>query len=92
MENINVKSQLEHFKQLYPDALFLMRSEDKSTYSLYNEDARRAAPSLDITPQPMIGGLDYVVQFPQHALDTYLPKLVRDGFRICIVDHPEQFA
>ena len=85
----NFKTVFDDFKEKYPDALILMREEDM--YSLYNEDARRAAPALGITPQPIIGGLEYVVRFPHHALDTYLPRMVRAGFRICICDMPEEF-
>ena len=50
----NFKAVFDDFKEKYPDALILMREEEM--YSLYNEDARRAAPALGITPQPIIGG------------------------------------
>ena len=89
MTNSNFTSQLKKFKELHPDAIFLMRKED--AYEIYNEDARKAAPVLGFTPQPAIGGLDYVLRFPVHHLDIALPRLVRAGFRIAIVEHPEDW-
>ena len=71
-------------KGQYPDALLLFRVGD--FYEAYNDDAKDACKILGITlthfaksDMPMCG-------FPYHALDSYLPKLVRVGKRIAICD------
>ena len=82
--------QFRDIKQQYPDALLLFRCGD--FYETYCEDAVAAAKILNITlthrnnksaaPIEMAG-------FPFHALDTYLPKLVRAGRRVAICDQLE---
>ena len=82
--------QFRDIKQQYPDALLLFRCGD--FYETYCEDAVEASKILDITlthrnnksaaPIEMAG-------FPFHALDTYLPKLVRQGHRVAICDQLE---
>lgn len=90
MTMIQIQSQYESFKKQYPDALLMMRTGE--WYALYNEDADKAARSLGLIKNSMVGTLKYVVRFPQNALNMYLPKLVRDGYRICICDEPEMFT
>ena len=73
-----------------PEALLLFRMGD--FYELFFEDAQQAAPALGLTltsrdknsdnPVPMAG-------FPYHALDGYLQKLIRGGFRVAICDQVE---
>ena len=83
--------QFRDIKAQYPDALLLFRCGD--FYETYAEDAEKAARILNIVltkrnnggssqPTAMAG-------FPFHALDTYLPKLVREGMRVAICDQLE---
>lgn len=85
--------QFREIKETYPDAVLLFRCGD--FYETYMEDAVLAAKILGITlthrsnggtptgaPMEMAG-------FPFHALDTYLPKLVREGHRVAICDQLE---
>ncbi len=80
----NVKFHFEQFKEKNPDALFLLRHGE--WYSLYGEDAQKGGKALGITVSNIIGGLKYTAQFPRTALDIYLPKLVRAGFRVAIIE------
>lgn len=85
--------QYNDLKQKHPDALLLFRCGD--FYETYKEDAVKASNILGITltkhskrmneegkPLKMAG-------FPYHALDTYLPKLIRAGERVAICDQLE---
>lgn len=85
--------QFMDLKSKHPDALLLFRVGD--FYETYQNDARKAANVLGITltksskskgpdgkPLEMAG-------FPHHALDTYLPKLIRAGERVAICDQLE---
>ena len=77
-------------KAKHPDALLLFRVGD--FYETYMEDAPIAAKILGITltqrsgTNPELGAL---AGFPYHALDTYLPKLVRAGLRVAVCDQLE---
>lgn len=82
--------QYNEIKAQYPDALLLFRVGD--FYETFGEDAIRAARILGITlTQRKNGAAAYVelAGFPHHALDTYLPKLVRAGNRVAICDQLE---
>ena len=73
-------------KKNHPDALLLFRCGD--SYKCYEEDAIKAAEILrltDIVEEDKIT----VASFPYHALDTYLPRLIRAGHRIAICDQLE---
>ena len=85
--------QFLDLKSKHPDALLLFRVGD--FYETYQQDARKASQVLGITltkssktkgpdgkPVEMAG-------FPYHALDTYLPKLIRAGERVAICDQLE---
>lgn len=85
--------QFLDLKKKHPDALLLFRCGD--FYETYKEDAAKAASILGITltkssrikddqgrPLAMAG-------FPYHALDSYLPKLIRAGHRVAICDQIE---
>ncbi len=80
----NVKVHFQQFKEKHPDALFLLKHGD--WYSLYGEDAKKGAAVMGITLTQIIGGLEYTAEFPRTALDIYLPKLVRAGFRVAIIE------
>lgn len=57
-------------------------------YETYNEDAEAASQILGITKTKHQGAMDITAMagFPYHALDTYLPKLIRAGKRVAILD------
>ncbi|MGN0280784.1 MAG: DUF3846 domain-containing protein [Prevotella sp.] len=77
---------IETFKMLkdkHSDALILFRVGD--FYESYCEDAQKASEVLGVTLTKRKDGL-YITGFPHHALDTYLPKLIRAGVRVAICD------
>ncbi|MBX2944326.1 MAG: DNA mismatch repair protein MutS [Cyclobacteriaceae bacterium] len=82
--------QYNAIKAKYPGALLLFRVGD--FYETFGEDAIRAANVLDITLTKRGNGSASEIElagFPHHALDTYLPKLVRAGNRVAICDQLE---
>ena len=83
--------QYFEFKAQHPDAVLLFRCGD--FYETYSEDAIIASDILGITlTKRANGGQSKVVEmagFPHHALDTYLPKLIRAGKRVAICDQLE---
>ena len=90
-ENVVVDSPLmkqwHEIKAQYPDALLLFRVGD--FYEAYNEDAEQATKILGITLcRRGKAGFNFC-GFPFHALDAYLPKLVRAGKRVAICDQLE---
>lgn len=77
-------------KEQHPDAILLFRVGD--FYETFGEDAIRAAEILGITLTRRANGSASYVElagFPHHALDTYLPKLVRAGQRVAICEQLE---
>ncbi len=82
--------QFFDFKAKHPDALLLFRCGD--FYETYCDDAVEAARILGITLTRRNNGAsqgDAMAGFPHHALDTYLPKLIRAGRRVAICDQLE---
>jgi DNA mismatch repair protein MutS len=82
--------QYYQLKQQHPGAVLLFRVGD--FYETFGEDAVTAARILDITLTKRGAGTVSEVAlagFPHHALDTYLPKLVRAGQRVAICDQLE---
>jgi len=82
----SLAEQFKSLKEKHPDAMLLFRKGD--FYETVNEDAKKASEILGITltkPQDKSKG-EQLAGFPHHALDTYLPKLIRAGVRIAIVD------
>lgn len=85
--------QFRDIKTQYPDAMLLFRCGD--FYETYAEDAVKASKILNITLTHRSNGGSSAAQalemagFPFHALDTYLPKLVRAGLRVAICDQLE---
>ena len=77
-------------KAKHPDAVMLFRCGD--FYETYSEDAVTASEILGITLTKRANGQGKTVKmagFPHHALDTYLPKLIRAGRRVAICDQLE---
>lgn len=82
--------QFFDFKAKHPDALLLFRCGD--FYETYCDDAIDASRILGITLTRRNNGAsqgDAMAGFPYHALDTYLPKLIRAGRRVAICDQLE---
>ena len=82
--------QFYTFKKEHPDALLLFRCGD--FYETYADDAVEAAKILGITLTRRSNGKNpssaacEMAGFPYHALDSYLPKLIRAGERVAICD------
>lgn len=82
--------QFFSFKNKHPEALILFRCGD--FYETYCEDAVEASKILGITLTKRNNGASAGAEmagFPHHALDTYLPKLIRAGKRVAICDQLE---
>ena len=83
--------QFFDLKAKHPDAILLFRCGD--FYETYGDDAVEAADILGITLTKRNNGRENentaMAGFPHHALDTYLPKLVRAGRRVAICDQLE---
>ncbi len=82
--------QYFELKAKHPDAVMLFRCGD--FYETYSEDAVTASDILGITLTKRANGQGKTVEmagFPHHALDTYLPKLIRAGKRVAICDQLE---
>lgn len=79
--------QYEEMKRKHPDAVLLFRVGD--FYETFSDDAIVASDILGITLTRRANGANNYVElagFPHHALDTYLPKLVRAGKRVAICE------
>ena len=94
MSNVHpIIKQYNDLKQKHPDALLLFRCGD--FYETYKEDAVKASNILGITLTKHSKRMDgegmplMMAGFPYHALDTYLPKLIRAGERVAICDQLE---
>ena len=82
--------QYTSLKEKHPDAMLLFRKGD--FYLTVNEDAKKSSEILGITltkPSQKVNG-EHQAMFPYHALDIYLPKLIRAGVRVAIVDDMSQ--
>ena len=82
--------QYNDIKAKYPDAILLFRVGD--FYETFGEDAIKAAKILGITLTKRANGQATFIElagFPHHSVDTYLPKLVRAGYRVAICDQLE---
>ncbi len=82
--------QYNQIKARYPDALLLFRVGD--FYETFGQDAVKTSETLGIVLTRRANGAAAYVElagFPHHALDTYLPKLVKAGYRVAICDQLE---
>ncbi len=84
-----IDEQYNDIKKQYPNALLLFRCGD--FYEAYHEDADKASKILNITltRRDGIDGM-HMCGFPYHALDSYLPKLVRAGLQVAICDRLDE--
>jgi DNA mismatch repair protein MutS len=82
--------QYYQFKAQHPDAILLFRVGD--FYETFGEDAIKTSEILGIVLTKRANGSAASVElagFPHHAIDNYLPKLVRAGYRVAICDQLE---
>jgi len=82
--------QYNAIKAKYPDALLLFRVGD--FYETFGEDAIKASAILGIVLTRRANGQASYIElagFPHHSIDTYLPKLVKSGYRVAICDQLE---
>ena len=88
-----ISPMMEQYYQVkgkYPDTIILIRVGD--FYETFGEDAITVSSVLGITLTKRGAGTDGEIElagFPYHAMDTYLPKLVKAGFRVAIMDQLE---
>lgn len=83
-------SQYASIKESYPDTILLFRVGD--FFETFDEDAKTASKVLGITLTKRANGAAGAVPlagFPHHAIDTYLPKLVRAGYRVAVCEQME---
>lgn len=83
--------QYNSMKQKYPDTILLFRVGD--FYETFGGDAVKTSQALGITLTSRNNGSASETElagFPHHALDTYLPKLVRAGYRVAVCDQLEK--
>lgn len=91
IETDEPSASVKKFKELkakHPDAILLFREED--FYTAYSQDAEEVSEILSIAITKK--GRRNTASFPNHALDTYLPKLVAAGKRIAIVEPSKEAA
>ena len=89
-KNEPLLKQYQEMKKKHPDAILLFRVGD--FYEIFGEDAVQASEILGITLTRRQNGIDSRIElagFPHHALDVYLPKLVRAGKRVAICEQLE---
>ena len=86
-----ILKQYEDMKKKHPDAVLLFRVGD--FYEIFGEDAVIASEILGITLTRRANGWDKYISlagFPHHALDIYLPIIVRAGHRVAICEQLEE--
>lgn len=89
-KNEPLLKQYRDMKKKHPDAILMFRVGD--FYEIFGKDAVQASEVLGITLTRRQSGIDSRIElagFPHHALDTYLPKLVRAGHRVAICEQLE---
>ena len=84
--NSRLLAQYHALKEKYPDTKILLRVGD--FYETYQDDAKDLSKTLGIVLTKRNDGVN-MVGFPYHTLDTYLPKLIRAGYRVAINDKDE---
>ena len=86
-EEAAMMKQFREIKAKHPDAILLFRVGD--FYEAYEDDAVKCADTLGIILTTRSSDRTRMAAFPHHALDTYLPRLVRAGSRVAICDQLE---
>lgn len=81
-DGFKIRTNVEFYKKEYNGAMIIFRVGD--FYEMYNEDAIKASEVLEICRINRISHL--MAGFPKNKLDEYLPKLIRNGYRVVIAD------
>lgn len=79
---INIRKN--ELKSMHPECLILFRVNDD--YALIGDDTQAAQELLGIAPKTLGSEQLRIASFPHHALDIYLPRLIRAGHRVAICD------
>lgn len=79
-----LQQKLAPLRAKYPDAVFLVRNGNY--YEAYGDDAQKVAKVCRLTATYDMSRHETVVQMHFWHLDTYLPKLIRAKYRVCICD------
>ena len=90
MQQTPLMAQYSRIKTANPDTILLFRMGD--FFETFEEDAKIASKVLGITLTKRANGAAEDVPlagFPHHAIDTYLPKLVRAGYRVAVCEQVE---
>ena len=90
MQQTPLMAQFFKIKEANPDTILLFRVGD--FFETFDEDAKTASKVLGITLTKRANGAAGEVPlagFPHHAIDTYLPKLIRAGFRVAVCEQME---
>ena len=90
MQQTPLMAQFFKIKEANPDTILLFRVGD--FFETFDEDAKTASKILGITLTKRSNGAAGEVPlagFPHHAIDTYLPKLIRAGFRVAVCEQME---
>jgi len=90
MQQTPLMTQYYKIKEAHPDTILLFRMGD--FFETFEEDAKIASKVLGITLTKRANGAAEDVPlagFPHHAIDTYLPKLVRAGYRVAVCEQVE---
>ena len=90
MQQTPLMAQYFKIKEANPDTILLFRVGD--FFETFEEDAKTASKVLGITLTKRANGAASHVAlagFPHHAIDTYLPKLVRAGYRVAVCEQTE---
>jgi DNA mismatch repair protein MutS len=90
MQQTPLMAQYLKIKEANPDTILLFRVGD--FFETFDEDAKLASKVLGITLTKRSNGAAGNVPlagFPHHAIDTYLPKLVRAGYRVAVCEQAE---
>lgn len=81
---MTIKQQFDSLKEKHPDAIILLRCGD--FYETLEDDAKQVSEILGITLTRRSNDKMLQAGFPYHALDSYLPRLIRAGKRVAICD------
>lgn len=84
----DIRKQFKEMKAKHPDSILLFRVGN--LYECYDEDAKKVAKTLNLGVIGNKQSGDKRTSFPHHALDTYLPQLVRAGLRVAICEQLEE--
>ncbi len=80
--------QYKELKTKYPDRVLIFAADKSGVYGAYNEDAQTVCGVQKLTPRTLAGVK--IVTFPRQQLDNILPRLIRLGYHVAIVEQLER--